>query len=54
MFKVFRDYPDAKVVFIAPLKALVRERIKDWKIRLEREKLVNAVVVHEWSSSMQL
>ena len=24
MFKVFRDFPDGKVVYIAPLKALVR------------------------------
>jgi activating signal cointegrator complex subunit 3 len=38
MFKVFRDYPDAKVVYIAPMKALVRERMGDWKNRFEREK----------------
>ena len=37
MFKVFRDAPiDGKVVYIAPMKALVRERITDWKDRLER------------------
>ena len=34
MFKVFRDYPEGKVVYIAPLKALVRERMEDWKVRL--------------------
>jgi activating signal cointegrator complex subunit 3 len=28
--KVFRDTPHLKVVYIAPLKALVRERKKDW------------------------
>jgi activating signal cointegrator complex subunit 3 len=28
--KVFRDTPHLKVVYIAPLKALVRERMKDW------------------------
>ena len=33
MFKVFRDYPEGKVVYIAPMKALVRERMEDWKIR---------------------
>ena len=43
MFKVFRDHPKGKVVYIAPLKALVRERIQDWKQRLE-EKLGLAVV----------
>ena len=36
MFRVFRDFPRSKVVYIAPLKALVRERIADWKDRLER------------------
>jgi len=36
MFRVFKQYPDQKVVYIAPLKALVRERINDWKIRLEK------------------
>ncbi|EZA54919.1 Activating signal cointegrator 1 complex subunit [Ooceraea biroi] len=35
MFRVFKQYPDQKVVYIAPLKALVRERINDWKMRLE-------------------
>lgn len=36
MIRVFRTYPGTKVVYIAPLKALVRERIKDWRIRLEQ------------------
>jgi activating signal cointegrator complex subunit 3 len=30
MLKVFRDTPKLKVVYIAPLKALVRERMADW------------------------
>lgn len=33
MFRVFREYPNTKVVYIAPLKALVRERIEDWRKR---------------------
>lgn len=37
MFRVFKMYPDRKVVYIAPLKALVRERIDDWRVRLERK-----------------
>eukprot|EP00118_Oscarella_pearsei_P012973 m.99165 g.99165 ORF g.99165 m.99165 type:complete len:2211 (+) comp37045_c0_seq2:40-6672(+) len=37
MFRVFREYPGQKVVYIAPLKALVRERIKDWRERLQRQ-----------------
>ena len=35
MMKVFRDSPEAKVVYIAPLKALVRERMTDWKVKFE-------------------
>uniref|UniRef100_A0A8B9HJP4 Activating signal cointegrator 1 complex subunit 3 n=1 Tax=Astyanax mexicanus TaxID=7994 RepID=A0A8B9HJP4_ASTMX len=43
IFRVFNKYPTAKAVYIAPLKALVRERIEDWKIRIE-EKLGRKVV----------
>ncbi|GAB0096726.1 activating signal cointegrator 1 complex subunit 3 [Sergentomyia squamirostris] len=35
IFRVFERRPEGKVVYIAPLKALVRERIDDWKVRLE-------------------
>ena len=34
MMKVFRDAPAEKIVYIAPLKALVRERIEDWRKHL--------------------
>lgn len=37
MFRVFNMYPTSKVVYIAPLKALVRERIEDWKVRMEEQ-----------------
>ncbi|KAM3873609.1 activating signal cointegrator 1 complex subunit 3 [Diretmus argenteus] len=37
MFRVFNQYPTSKVVYIAPLKALVRERIEDWKVRIEQK-----------------
>ncbi|KAK5922855.1 hypothetical protein CgunFtcFv8_020084 [Champsocephalus gunnari] len=37
MFRVFSQYPGAKVVYIAPMKALVRERIEDWKVRIEEQ-----------------
>eukprot|EP01119_Soliformovum_irregulare_P015903 TRINITY_DN4546_c1_g1_i2.p1 TRINITY_DN4546_c1_g1~~TRINITY_DN4546_c1_g1_i2.p1 ORF type:complete len:1649 (-),score=558.98 TRINITY_DN4546_c1_g1_i2:15-4961(-) len=30
MLKLFRDSPQQKVVYVGPLKALVRERLKDW------------------------
>ncbi|BES93589.1 activating signal cointegrator 1 complex subunit [Nesidiocoris tenuis] len=43
MFRVFSQYPGAKIVYVAPLKALVRERIEDWKIRFE-QKLGKSVV----------
>ncbi|CAF4635325.1 unnamed protein product, partial [Rotaria sp. Silwood2] len=43
MFRVFNKYPDMKCVYIAPLKALVRERIQDWKVRFE-ERLGKKVI----------
>lgn len=36
MLRVFRDRPRAKVVYIAPMKALVRERMTDWLERFGR------------------
>ncbi|KAI0132303.1 Sec63 Brl domain-containing protein [Xylariales sp. AK1849] len=36
MWWAFRERPGAKVVYIAPMKALVRERVKDWGSRLAR------------------
>ncbi|XP_038655200.1 activating signal cointegrator 1 complex subunit 3 isoform X1 [Scyliorhinus canicula] len=43
IFRIFNKYPTSKAVYIAPLKALVRERIEDWKIRIT-EKLGKNVV----------
>ncbi|XP_042220102.1 activating signal cointegrator 1 complex subunit 3-like [Homarus americanus] len=43
MFRIFHEAPEAKVVYIAPLKALVRERVEDWRVRLQ-EKLGKRVV----------
>lgn len=34
MWWAFREKPGSKVVYIAPMKALVRERVKDWTARL--------------------
>ena len=34
MFRVFINYPGDKCVYIAPLKALVKERMKDWSVRI--------------------
>ncbi|PSS00629.1 activating signal cointegrator 1 complex subunit 3 [Coniella lustricola] len=36
MWWAFRDKPGSKVVYIAPMKALVRERVKDWGARLAK------------------
>jgi antiviral helicase SLH1 len=36
MWWAFRERPGSKVVYIAPMKALVRERVKDWTARLAR------------------
>nr|CAH0109762.1 unnamed protein product [Daphnia galeata] len=43
MFRVFREYPRAKIVYIAPMKALVRERMDDWRERLGRRLGKNVV-----------
>ncbi|KAK9450289.1 Sec63 Brl domain-containing protein [Limtongia smithiae] len=35
MFWAYKTYPKSKVVYVAPMKALVRERVDDWRTRLE-------------------
>ncbi|KAK5169509.1 putative steryl acetyl hydrolase mug81 [Saxophila tyrrhenica] len=37
MWWAFRERPGSKVVYIAPMKALVRERVQDWGKRLTRQ-----------------
>ena len=37
MMRTFKVYPSTKIVYIAPLKALVRERMIDWKERLVKQ-----------------
>lgn len=44
MFRAFNTSPKAKVVYIAPMKALVKERISDWKKRFEAGPLRKKVV----------
>lgn len=34
MWQSFRDFPKSKIVYIAPMKALVRERVEEWKARI--------------------
>ena len=36
MWQSMRDHPGSKIVYIAPMKALVRERVLDWRSRLTR------------------
>ncbi|XP_055848927.1 activating signal cointegrator 1 complex subunit 3 [Episyrphus balteatus] len=43
IFRAFEKDKRAKVVYIAPLKALVKERINDWKIRFEKKLRKNVV-----------
>ena len=33
IFRLFNAHPGAKAVYVAPLKALVAERIKDWGVK---------------------
>uniref|UniRef100_A0A1A9WJB5 U5 small nuclear ribonucleoprotein 200 kDa helicase n=1 Tax=Glossina brevipalpis TaxID=37001 RepID=A0A1A9WJB5_9MUSC len=44
IFRTLNKYRRAKVVYIAPLKALVKERISDWKKRFEQGPLDIKVV----------
>jgi activating signal cointegrator complex subunit 3 len=37
MLRVFNNTPDEKVIYIAPLKALARERMEDWEERFQRQ-----------------
>ncbi|GAB7322701.1 hypothetical protein MBLNU13_g03597t2 [Cladosporium sp. NU13] len=37
MWWAFREKPGSKVVYIAPMKALVRERVQDWSRRLTQQ-----------------
>jgi activating signal cointegrator complex subunit 3 len=35
MLRVFKHYANMKVVYVAPMKALAKERLKDWTGRLK-------------------
>ena len=37
MWWAFREKPGSKIVYIAPMKALVRERVQDWRKRLVQQ-----------------
>lgn len=43
MWWAFREKPGSKVVYIAPMKALVRERVQDWRRRLTRQMCLKLV-----------
>jgi replicative superfamily II helicase len=44
MLRVFKNTPFNKIIFIAPLKALEKEIIIDWKKRLENGPLKKSVL----------
>ena len=35
MFRLFNTAPKKKAIYVAPLKALAKERLRDWKVRLK-------------------
>ncbi|KAK6737851.1 hypothetical protein RB195_020139 [Necator americanus] len=37
IFRLLQKYPEKKCVYIAPLKALVRERVSDWREKFEKK-----------------
>lgn len=44
MLRIFANYPNQKIVYIGPYKALVKERLNDWKKRLETPEMKKKVV----------
>ena len=36
IWHAFNEFPSSKVVYIAPMKALVRERVDDWRARISK------------------
>ena len=44
MLRVFKNQPNSKIIFIAPLKDLAKERIIDWRRRLQQGSLQKIVL----------
>ena len=44
MLRVFKQHPGKKVIYIAPLKALAKERIIDWKVRMGSQNMKKSVL----------
>ena len=44
ILRVFNEKPDGKIIYIAPMKALAKERIIDWKRRFQEGELKKTVV----------
>jgi len=44
ILRVFNERPDAKIIYIAPMKALAKERIIDWKRKFQEGELKRSVV----------
>jgi activating signal cointegrator complex subunit 3 len=44
ILRVFKNTPNKKIIYIAPMKALAKERIIDWKIRLGSENLKKSIL----------
>ncbi len=44
MMRVFKHSPESKIIYIAPLKALAKERIIDWRRRLQDGSLKKTVL----------
>jgi activating signal cointegrator complex subunit 3 len=44
MLRIFKHSPKSKIIYVAPLKALAKERLIDWKKRLENGPLGKVVL----------
>jgi activating signal cointegrator complex subunit 3 len=36
ILNLFKTHPEKKVIYVAPLKSLVKERLKDWIPRMQK------------------
>lgn len=45
VLRIFKENPNGKVVYIAPYKALAKERIRDWRKRFQKNKRLNKKVL---------
>lgn len=44
MFRLFNTKPELKTVYIAPLKAIAKERLRDWRKKFEKAEIGKSII----------